>query len=293
MLSDRSFMRDSYHREGTSIHIWLISVLGAAFVLELVLLSPWWPTGGRLVASLFLTASGLQGGEIWRLLSHSLLHDSHNPFHIIFVLFSLAFLGNELVPLLGPRRFLAVFVATILGGGLAWTATHWIYGGNYYGAGAGVVGLFCVLASVYPDREMRLLLLPISFRAQHLLWGLIAVDLFGLALYEILGSPVPIDFSPSAHLGGILAGWIYVRFFHANNGWDRAPGLILPGWLHFRKPARPAGAADQTTGPGGSTRNLRAEVDLILDKITSRGFGALTEEEKRVLDEAKDMLNRH
>jgi len=29
-----------------------------------------------------------------------------------------------------------------------------------------------------------------------------------------------------------------------------------------------------------------------LDKINSRGFGALTDDEKRILDEAKDMLSR-
>jgi hypothetical protein len=38
--------------------------------------------------------------------------------------------------------------------------------------------------------------------------------------------------------------------------------------------------------------DLRAEVDRILDKINSQGFGALTEEEKRRLDEAKDLLSR-
>jgi hypothetical protein len=139
---------------------------------------------------------------------------------------------------------------------------------------------------------MRLLLLPITFRAKHLLWGLIAVDGFGLLLYEIIGSSVPIDFSPSAHLGGMLSGWIYFRFFHANNGWDRAAGISLPGWMKRRKPASPGPIAAKAAS-ASSTRDLRAEVDRILDKITSRGFGALTEAEKRVLDEAKDMLNKH
>ena len=285
-------MRDSYHRERTSIHIWLICVLGAAYVLELVLLSPWWPTGGRLVANLFLTTQALQGGEVWRLLTHSLVHDSRNPFHLAFVLLSLWYLGSELVPLLGPKRFMTVFVAAVMGGALAWSATHWIYGGNHYGAGSGVVGLFTVVACIYPEREMRLLLLPITFRAKHLLWGLIAVDAFGLLLYEILGSAVPIDFSPSAHLGGMLLGWLYYRFFHANNGWDRAPSLGLPGWLKRRKPVHTTDLPPKSN-PALSSRDLRSEVDRILDKITSRGFGALTEAEKRVLDEAKDMLNRH
>ena len=38
--------------------------------------------------------------------------------------------------------------------------------------------------------------------------------------------------------------------------------------------------------------DLRAEVDRILDKINSQGFGSLTDEEKRCLDQAKDLLNR-
>jgi len=283
-------MRNSYNREGTGIHIWLISVIGASFVLELVLMSPWWPAGGRFVSDLLLTTSGVRDGEVWRLLTYSLLHDSHNPFHILFVLFSLYYLGNELVPLLGTKRFLAVYLSIIVGAGLAWTAVNWVHGGAYIGAGAGVVGLFVVQTAVYPDREMRLLFLPVSFRARHLLWALIIIDVFGLVLYEILGSAAPIGFSPSAHLGGMLVGWLYFRFLHANNGWDRAAGLSLPAWLR-RQPARPA--ATLALNPDGSSRNLRAEVDRILDKINSQGFGALSEAEKRVLDEAKDMLSRH
>ena len=34
------------------------------------------------------------------------------------------------------------------------------------------------------------------------------------------------------------------------------------------------------------------EVDRILDKINEKGFGALTQQEKRTLDEAKDVLRR-
>jgi membrane associated rhomboid family serine protease len=272
------------------MHIWLISVLGAAFVLELVLMSPWWPAGGRLVSALVLTPAALQGGEVWRLLTHSLLHDSHSPFHILFVLFSLYYIGTELVPLLGARRFLAVYLATLVGGALAWSGIHWVYGGAYLGASAAVVGMFVVLALIYPDREMRLLFLPVSFRARQMLWGLIAIDVFGLVLYEILGANAPIDFSPSAHLGGMLVGWLYFRFLHANNGWDRAAGLSLPAWLRRKQPTAQAAAIHSQLD--GSSRNLRAEVDRILDKINSHGFGSLTEAEKRVLDDAKDMLSR-
>ena len=291
MLSDRPYMQNGYSRERTAAYIWLISILGAAFILELVLLSPWWPAGGRFVSNLVLTTQALREWKLWSLLTHCLLHDITSPFHILFVLFSLAYLGRELEPLLGSKRFIAVFVATVLGGALSWSGVHFVHGGIFIGAGAGVMGLLVVLAAIYPEREMRFMFLPISFRLKHVVWGVLAVDIFGLVLYEILGAGAPLDFSASAHLGGMLTGWVYFRFFHANNGWDRAAGFSLPAWLRQRKTTASA-VLPAVRAPGKVSADLRAEVDRILDKINSHGFGALTDAEKRILDEAKDMLSR-
>ncbi|HRG55943.1 MAG TPA: hypothetical protein PLG56_07890, partial [Lacunisphaera sp.] len=81
------------------------------------------------------------------------------------------------------------------------------------------------------------------------------------------------------------------RFIHAGHGWDRAGGMSLPGWLR-RRPKLPAAKNAPLASAGKSGSQLRAEVDRILDKINSQGFGALTPQEKRVLDEAKDLLSR-
>jgi membrane associated rhomboid family serine protease len=286
MLSDRPYMRNSYQREGTSVHIWVISVLAAAYVIELVLLSPWWPGGGPLIATLPLTSAALHGGEIWRLLSYSLLHDTHNPFHLLFVLISLAYIGGDLVPRLGTKRFLAVLVATIGGGGLTWTVVHWSHGGTYFGAGAGVMGLFTILALLEPQREVRLMFLPMAFNARQILWALLVIDLFCFVLYEILGAFAPIDFSPSAHLGSMAIGWLYYNFIRAHPGWTRFAQLARPAWLGATKIAqRPS---NTSRGP----QPLGPEVDRILDKINHQGFGTLTVQEKKTLDEAKNILNQ-
>ncbi|MGH9354064.1 MAG: DUF6576 domain-containing protein, partial [Terriglobia bacterium] len=115
---------------------------------------------------------------------------------------------------------------------------------------------------------------------------------FGLVFYEIPGAMAPFDYSASAHLGGMLGGWIYFRYFHANNGWDRAPSFGLPAWVRRLRKAKLNPAAPLAS-PGGTSPGLRAQVDRILDKINSQGFGALTAEEKRILDEARDLLSRH
>ncbi len=272
--------------------VWLVSTLIAAFVLELVLLSPWLGNSGAgIVNRLTLTIPGLQHGHLWTLVTHGLLHSTGNPFHILFTILMLVFIGRELEPLLGARRFLAVFVAAIALGAIAWAAVNWVHGGVLIGAGAAVLGLFVVLAILSPQMEMSLFLIPVTFRPKHLIYVLLALDGFGLLFYEIMGASPPLGLNPSAHLGGMLAGWLYCRFLHANQGWDRAPGFTLPAWLR-RGPKQAASTLASAVTARKASPQLRAEVDRILDKINSEGFGALTAEEKRSLDEAKDLLSR-
>jgi hypothetical protein len=134
----------------------------------------------------------------------------------------------------------------------------------------------------------------VRLRPKYFVYGLLALDGFGLLFYELLGSPAPFAYSPSAHLGGMLVGWVYARFLHANNGWDRPAALPLrwPQRLSRRRKEARAAAAPPARRRK-PTPALRAEVDRILDKINSEGFGALTAEEKRLLDEAKDLLSKH
>jgi hypothetical protein len=67
-------------------------------------------------------------------------------------------------------------------------------------------------------------------------------------------------------------------------------GIELPRWLRRRRKTTPSTPRFQVNLT--SHDDLRAEVDRILDKINSQGFGALTNEEKRLLDEARDLLSR-
>jgi hypothetical protein len=90
----------------------------------------------------------------------------------------------------------------------------------------------------------------------------------------------------------MLAGWVYFRYVH-EAVWR------LP-WHTARPPLAPAhsakGAIQTSLGASSSSADnrsdLRTEVDRILDKINSAGFGALTADEKLLLDNAKDLLSR-
>src|SRR4051812_15939798 len=114
MLSDRPYMRDDYQRERTSLLTWLLSAIAAGFVLQIVLGSPWFG-GGQSFNDLFaLTIPALHAGRIWTLFTHSFLHSTHFLFHIIGNVLALFFLGRELLPMLGGRRFLGLYAMAIV-----------------------------------------------------------------------------------------------------------------------------------------------------------------------------------
>lgn len=297
MLSDRSYMRNDYAPRTTSILTWILCALVSGFVLQNIagLDLVRGRLGTNVVESLFaLTPAGLREWRVWTLVTYTLLHA--NILHILFNGLALYMLGRELLPLLGSRRFLAVLVSAAATGAVFWLATRYLVGGGMLiGVSASVLALFILFACFYPEREITFLLffvLPVTIKPKYLVWILLGVDLFGFLFSELPGKGADTGIAYSAHLGGMLAGWVYYRYFHANNGWDRAAGISLPAWLRRRQPARAPGPGLRAN-PGRPSPHLRAEVDRILDKINSDGFGSLTEEEKRILDEAKDLLSRH
>ncbi len=294
MLSDRAYMREDYQRPKTSILVWLILAIVAGFLLQTIFLR--WFGAGRGFSSLFaLSISGLQSGKVWTLLSYSFLHSPANLLHIVGNLLGLYFLGRELLPLLGDRRFLGFYAAAVITGGLIWTATNWASGGMVVGASAGVSGLLIVFACFYPNRQVTFLLffiLPVTLKPKYVALGLLGLDLFGFVFYEIMGAVSPFGFAHSAHLGGMLVGWLYYRYVH-DRKWSLTSSTAsfeMPSWAQKKTPKSAAAPKYQVNIGGGN--DLRAEVDRILDKINSKGFGSLTDEEKRVLDSAKDMLSK-
>jgi membrane associated rhomboid family serine protease len=292
MLSDRPYLRHDYPRARTSVLTWLLCAIAGGFLMQLVLGSQWFGSQLELENQFGLSIHGLRQGWIWTLVTHGFLHDTGFLFHAVGVGLLLYFIGGELLPLLGPQRFLGLYFGAIVAGGLAWTAAHWQLGGTHLGAMAAVDAMLVVFACFYPNRQMDFLLffvLPVRVRPKHLVLFLLGIDLIGLIAYELLGAARPFEqlrLDHSAHLGGMLAGWIYYQFVHEAR-WRTATHAKSAEWTEQVEPV------DAPSGSGAAPhRDLRAEVNRILDKINSHGFASLTPQEKRVLDEAKDSLSR-
>ena len=94
--------------------------------------------------------------------------------------------------------------------------------------------------------------------------------LAALAFYRVMVSPVPLRIP-----------------------WPKpASSAIPPEWVKKAAKAAPPGKTHFTVNLTGRDQ-LKAEVDRILDKINSKGFASLTPEEKKTLDDAKDLLSRN
>ncbi|MDE3083681.1 MAG: rhomboid family intramembrane serine protease [Verrucomicrobiota bacterium] len=294
MLSDRHYMREDYGRPFPSVLIWLIGVNIAVFLLQMTL-QVWVSAraGATFNYYLGLSRTGLADGQFWTLLSYGLL--SAGVLQLLVNALAIFFLGRELQTVMSARRILALYIGAILAGGLLWTAAHWHLEGSMMGATAGVMGLLMAFACFFPDREITFLLfliVPVTVRPKWLVLFFGALDLFGLLFFELVHGAGLFGAAHSAHLGGLAAGWVYCRYLHDLEipTPARRRDIELPRWLRKTGKAvnRPVYHVNL-----GNREDLRAEVDRILDKINSKGFGALSVEEKRVLDEAKDLTSRH
>lgn len=290
-------MRDDYPRGGRGALTWLLSAIAAGFILVAVF--------ERLFMSaeftdwLQLTFSGLQKWHVWQLVSYSFIHpvaDIPSVFVVVFNLMCLYLLGREMESLLGTKRFLTLYFGAVLLGAVAWLAVNYRFGGVLMGAWPGIAACLTLFACLNPDQEIRMLFLfvPVTIKPKYLVWFVVAVEGCGLAFWEIRGQLSPLGYAHSAHLGGMLAGYLYYRLVHQRE-WlnpDGRSAIELPGWL--RKSRKTAATTPAKFKVNLTNReDLKTEVDRILDKINSEGFNALTPEEKQLLDEARDQLSHN
>ena len=277
---------------------WLMGILVAMFVVEHASLG--WFKSSFLFEHLGFSIDHLRHGEIWTLLSYNFISDIGyygGILNLIFNLLVLHFCGRAVVDRTGRRLFLMMYLGLILAGALAWSAGYvlritWPLWDPSI-AGAGVFTLFCCFQANERMTFLLFFILPVTLKPKHYAWILAGLNLFGFIFYEMAGSPSQIWNGHLAQLGSMAAAvgfyFLYERQLKYGVSLATHPAVGLPRWL--RK--TPRASSPPVYQLNLSNRDdFRAEVDRILDKINSSGFSALTADEKRLLDEAKDLLSR-
>jgi membrane associated rhomboid family serine protease len=142
---------------------------------------------GSTVTTTMFYAPLLTVLEPWRMITAGFVHSPDSFWHILINIYSIYIFGRIIEPMLGPSRFLALYIISIFGGSAAvlWLSEPVIPVVGASGAFFGLMGAYLIMLRAIGDNS-------------GLLVGLIAVNLaFGFIVPGI---------SWQGHLGGLLAG---------------------------------------------------------------------------------------
>ncbi len=307
MLDDRDYMRERPRRGAWSVTTVLAVVMVLVFVLQQVYDAYLHPP---LEYWLALTPDCLERGWVWQLITFQFLHASF--LHIACNLIVFWWVGHFVERVLGAKRFLIALLGCGAVGGLlqevlmATSPGH--YGGAVVGASAGVAGLFAIFALLAKDSEV-LLYFIIPVRAITLLWifGIVSLFFTLVPFFTPVSTGGQMGIAHAAHLGGIVAGILWVKLgWHQSyvqlpwEGWlerwrqrrsvlRRQPGNTLVTAPH-RKAFWRSASASKPNEDLSTDEFLKTEVDPILEKISAHGIHSLTAREREVLERARSKM---
>ncbi len=294
MIYDRPYMRPEGRRPAnlTAMH-WILYVTIGVFIAQLIVQN--WFQSGAMHHLFALSSDSLRNGFVWTLITYGFLHGG--LLHIGINLLLLYLFGRELVVVLGGKLFCWLYFGSALVGGAVWLAFNLNQPSTLVGASGAVLGLIIFFICMHPNRPMAFFFIPISIRPRTIGYIIIGFNVIGFLFAELpgLGQPGGDNVAYSAHLGGALAGYLFHRLIYSSAPeiGSANPSVEVPQWFKKKQKKRPAGAGVGKYQVNITNRkDLQKEVDRILDKINSEGFGSLSEDEKKTLDQAKDILSR-
>jgi len=227
--------------------VWILKFLHLAFNLPV---GHWW--------QFFALPGELSEffGQPWSLVTYAWVHT--NLINFLFNLILLYYIGTLFLTYEPPSRMWKLFLAGIIGGGIAFLLSNkWIpflYKDEpealLTGISAGYVTWLAWLAARYGDQYVYIRLIG-RVRIRHIFYFFLALDFLLLFTYNSGGH--------IAHLAAALIGWSWAKYIDRPR--RTAPSRIYDNY----KPAR------------------EKEIDRILDKINRSGFDSLTEREKEIL----------
>ncbi len=295
MISDRHYMRANNPARELAPLLWLLGALFLCYAAQRILteVSP-----GFAENWLALSPGNAAHGKVWTLLTYSLLHSTKTLWHLIGNGFGILIVGITLLPAVGTRRFFSTYVAAVLAGGILWLAVNFFRPTlPLVGASAGFYGLLALFCCRFANEQMEYLVfyvVPVRIIPRYILIASVSITALFFLFAELFPIGAPSGIAHSAHLAGLIAGIIAHRAMNkAEEAGDEPESnrpIELPAWMRKKKPAAASPAVKVNVT---ARENLKAEVDRILDKINTSGFGSLTAEEKRTLDEARNLMTKH
>ncbi|MDD4004706.1 MAG: rhomboid family intramembrane serine protease [Elusimicrobiaceae bacterium] len=205
---------------------------------------------------------------VWQPVTYMFMHGS--LLHLSLNVFMLWMLGRLVEPAMGAKNFLTFFFATGLGAALFNVLLTPHSAVPIVGASGAIYGLLLAFAMLYPEETVYLyFLIPVRARYLAVVLGIVEFAASFASGYTGIAN--------LAHLGGLLTGYLYLKFFPLAGNTRRHSNLFYSGW-------------DHTGGP--APRGRQEQLNELLDKIRAGGLDSLSKEELRRLDEFSGRARR-
>ncbi len=209
----------------------------------------------------------------WVFITHAIFHVG--VFHMAMNMLMLYWFGRIVGDLIGDHRVLPIFIFGCMAGlvfYLVFTNVAPEFSGYAHGASAGVMAMVVAAGMIAPEYLIRLILIG-TVRLKYVVLVVLLFDLIGLSNLQNTGGRI-------AHFGGSFMGFLFIYLL--NQGQD------LSTLFERRAPKtkRSGSAKVIKMTPRKKENETNQNIDTILEKIKRKGINSLSNEERRILDEA-------
>jgi membrane associated rhomboid family serine protease len=153
--------------------------------------------------------TGLPTGFLpWQVITYSFLHG--HELHILFNMLGLYMFGSEVERVLGARRYVTYYFASVLAAAAAQLVMSALSTGPAYptvGASGGLFGLLLAYGTFFPRRIVMLIIPPIPMPARVFVFVYAAIELY----LGVTGTQAGV--AHFAHLGGMLGGFLLLQYW--------------------------------------------------------------------------------
>ncbi len=215
----------------TKVVKWLMIVSVAIWLVFQVIIERYFLSSPQVTYVFGLVPlSVIKSFYVWQFATYIFLH-SLNPMHILFNMLLLWWLGSELEQRWGSKFFLTYFLVSGIGAAVIYTAVIFLHGlitGSFagftnpvIGASGAIFGLMLAYGMIFGERVVYFMMV-FPMKAKFFVIILGAMEVVTLLNSGIGGSEV----ANLAHLGGIAAGYIFLKSYTAfqQSKWRKQSG---------------------------------------------------------------------
>lgn len=195
---------------------------------------------------------------LWQLITYMFLHSLADPWHLIFNMLALWMFGSDVERAMGSRKFLTMYLTAGLFAGIC--SCLFVPRSPILGASGAIFAIEVAFAMYFPNATIVFFIFPM--KAKHLVMIFASITIFNCIM------PSGGNMAHFAHLGGLLYGFLFVRY---------EPRLMNFIAIYQLRQQEKEIRKEEAT---------RKKVDELLEKVSREGLHKLTRKERFFLNSA-------